>query len=77
MRTNELKERIEDMGYKIETNAVELIIKSWVSTVAKMNTIDLFTLDTYFLTEIPIGLYHLLVDYAGAPIQEREEVWLN
>lgn len=76
MKTKEFIKRVKELGFKIRTNDIDIIVCDEIGPVATVNHKKQYGLSIYAETiyQIPQELFDLCTQYARTPIDEREKV---
>ena len=75
METKEFIKRVKELGFKIRTNDIDIIVCDEIGPIATVNKVKQYGLSIYAETryQIPQELFDLCTQYARTPIDEREE----
>lgn len=75
MKTKEFIKRVKELGFKIRTNDIDIIVCDEIGPVATVNEVKQYGLSIYAETryQIPQELFDLCTQYARTPIDERGE----
>ncbi len=74
MKTKEFIKRVKELGFKIRTNDIDIIVCDEIGPIATVNEVKQYGLSIYAETryQIPQELFDLCTQYASTPIDERE-----
>lgn len=74
MKTKEFIKKVKELGFKIRTNDIDIIVCDEIGPVATVNEVKQYGLSIYAETryQIPQELFDLCTQYARTPIDERE-----
>lgn len=74
METKEFIKRVKELGFKIRTNDIDIIVCDEIGPIATVNKEKQYGLSIYAETrkQIPQELFDLCTQYARTPIDERE-----
>lgn len=75
MKTKKFIKRVKELGFKIRTNYIDIIVCDEIGPVATVNEVKQYGLSIYAETryQIPQELFDLCTQYARTPIDERGE----
>lgn len=74
MKTKEFIKRVKELGFKIRTNDIDIIVCDEIGPIATVNKVKQYGLSIYAETryQIPQELFDLCTQYARTPIDDRE-----
>lgn len=75
MKTKEFIKKVEELGYRLRANNIDIIISDEIGVIATVNQKKQYGLSIYAETKNQgiKKLFHLCVKYASTPIDERGE----